>query len=168
MNDLCGIRSERRLVEEVKPNLAYRCFCGLGLGCAFPRIPTGRILNDLVGRQYEGKGVTKLIRRRRYAPEVPHLLEMDRGIIAGVEAQHLGCEPPHGAEHGVGSDDALALRDDQATKIESGVLLRSASRSLGRRRAAYPLRPRQPWSIKLPLAREFSIKEMAESICRYG
>src|SRR4051812_34311647 len=28
---ICGIRSERRLVEEVHLNLAYRWFCGLGL-----------------------------------------------------------------------------------------------------------------------------------------
>ena len=32
-----GIRSERRLCEEVHPNLAYRWFCRLGLdGKAFP------------------------------------------------------------------------------------------------------------------------------------
>ena len=42
----CGIRSERRLCEEVHLNLAYRWFCGLGLTGAvpdhslFPRIGT--------------------------------------------------------------------------------------------------------------------------------
>jgi transposase len=37
---LYGIRSERRLVEEVHLNLAYRWFCGLGLKrqpCPFDR-----------------------------------------------------------------------------------------------------------------------------------
>src|SRR3974390_3905894 len=32
----CGIRSERRLCEEVHLNLAYRWFCRLGLGGAVP------------------------------------------------------------------------------------------------------------------------------------
>ena len=37
-----GIRSERRLCEEVHLNLAYRWFCRLGLdGCGFRRKPAG-------------------------------------------------------------------------------------------------------------------------------
>ena len=37
-----GIRSERRLCEEVHLNLAYRWFCRLGLDGAVPAIPPSR------------------------------------------------------------------------------------------------------------------------------
>jgi hypothetical protein len=36
---LYGTRSERRLVEEVHLNLAYRWFCGLGLAGEVPNVP---------------------------------------------------------------------------------------------------------------------------------
>ena len=37
-----GVRSERRLCEEVHPNLAYRWFCRLGLDGAFRTIRRSR------------------------------------------------------------------------------------------------------------------------------
>jgi hypothetical protein len=56
----CGIRSERRLCEEVHLNLAYRWFCGLGLDGAVPDHSTfsknrhGRFRDsDLLRRLFE-------------------------------------------------------------------------------------------------------------------
>ena len=56
-----GIRSERRLCEEVKLNLAYRWFCGLGLEDKVPHHSTfsvnrqGRFRDsDILRKMFEG------------------------------------------------------------------------------------------------------------------
>src|SRR5438552_13003192 len=90
-----GIRSERRLCEEVHLNLAYRWFCRLGLNGEVPDHSTfsknrhGRFRDsDLLRRLFEtvlqrciAEG---LVGGEGFAVERPHPCRGDRGSAAGI------------------------------------------------------------------------------------
>jgi transposase len=54
-----GIRSERRLCEEISLNLAYRWFCRLGLEAGLARDPELTALTYVSGRAKSNKGPSR-------------------------------------------------------------------------------------------------------------
>src|SRR5262249_50802257 len=115
-----GIRSERRLCDEVHLNLAYRWFCRLGLGggvphhSAFPKNRHGRFRDsDLLRRLFE-----TILRRcideglvggESFAVDAS-LIKADANRQNGVEGEK-GL-PPQATSRAV--DEYLAVLDDAA------------------------------------------------------
>ncbi len=77
-----GIRSERRLCEEVKLNLAYRWFCRLSIEDPVPVKPAKRVSpTDPQARWTAAPGGPAF-----YAYSTNYLVDTDAGIIVDVEA----------------------------------------------------------------------------------
>jgi len=115
-----GIRSERRLCEEVHLNLAYRWFCRLGLDCDVPDHSTfsknrhGRFRqSDLLRRVFE----TVLQRCVREGLVGGEAFAVDASLIRADANRQRGIEsekglPPDAAGRAI--DEYLALLDDAA------------------------------------------------------
>ena len=94
---LQGIRSERRLVEEVHLNLTYRWFCRLGLDGRVPERST--FSKNRYGRFAEGDVFREVVRRRR-APMCcgRHRAGRERGRGWQLHRERVGAAlppPPH-------------------------------------------------------------------------
>src|SRR3954469_11097334 len=115
-----GIRSERRLCEEVHLNLAYRWFCRLGLDGAVPDHSTfsknrhGRFReSDLFRRVFETV-LRRCIRERLVGGEA---FAVDASLIKADANRQKGIEgdkglPPEAAGRAI--DEYLAVLDDAA------------------------------------------------------
>src|SRR3984893_6042245 len=116
-----GIRSERRLCEEVHLNLAYRWFCGLGLDGEVPDHSTfsknrhGRFRDsDLLRRLFETVATLhrrRSGRRRRLAVDAS-LIQADASDRTRIEGA-AGLPPPPDAA-GRAVEEYLAVLDDAA------------------------------------------------------
>jgi transposase len=89
-----GIRSERRLCEEVHLNLAYRWFCRLGLDADVPA--EGEVLDVLVQSKRNKHAALKLMRKllKKYA-FVPERLVTDDLRSYSAAVRELGIECRH-------------------------------------------------------------------------
>ncbi|MCH8866802.1 MAG: transposase [Proteobacteria bacterium] len=96
-----GIRSERRLCEEVKLNLAYRWFCRLSISDAVPDHST--FSKNRHGRFREAEAFYRWIR----AAAIGDRLGWTRGVGADVKVQRLGTEDSIEFSSGNYEDGAL-------------------------------------------------------------
>ena len=94
---LNGIRSERRLVEDVHLNLAYRWFRRLGLEGRAPdrstfsknrygRVAEGDVLRRVFEVVVERCAAFGIVGPGRFSYETNHLVDTDHGVIVDVEA----------------------------------------------------------------------------------
>jgi transposase len=116
-----GIRSERRLCDEVHLNLAYRWFCGLGLDGAVPDHSTfsknrhGRFReSDLFRRVFEKTVLHRCIQERLVGGEG---FAVDASLIKADANRQKGIEgnkglPPEAASRAI--DEYFAVLDDAA------------------------------------------------------
>ena len=86
---LYGIKSERRLLEEVRLNLAYRWFCGFELHEAIPDHSTFSKTRAEVAAK---RSVFRRCFRKLYGDVSKAALWMEKGSIPNSCKSHLGCE----------------------------------------------------------------------------
>ena len=140
-----GIRSERRLCEEVHLNLAYRWFCRLGLDGQVPDHSTfsknrhGRFReSDLFRRVFETV-LRRCIRERLVGGEG---FAVDASLIKADANRQKGIEgekglPPEATGRAI--DEYLAVLDDAAFGAATEVMA-TANKDVPARRAALQIR----------------------------
>jgi transposase len=142
-----GIRSERRLCEEIHLNLAYRWFCRLGLEDAVPDHST--FSKNRHGRFRDSDAF-------RLVFEVVVERCMKEGLVGGegfaVDASLI--EADANRSRSMAREEAEDLRDprhaSRAVREFWRHSMRKANRAVLRRRSRRPIRPRggRPWAVR--------------------